>query len=126
MPGGVRGACRDPGGGRASPATPVVRRGATLPADDTVPAPAMTASPRLYTLVPCAGNGSRAGTNGPKQYAPLAGRALVAHTLAALAAVPRLHATLVVLAGDDSGFEAAAPGFAGTRGWVAHVGGGVG
>lgn len=80
-------------------------------------------APRLYALVPCAGNGSRAGTRGPKQYELLAGRALVAHTLAALAAVPRLHATLVVLAGDDSGFEAAAPGFAGARGWVARVGG---
>jgi 2-C-methyl-D-erythritol 4-phosphate cytidylyltransferase/2-C-methyl-D-erythritol 2,4-cyclodiphosphate synthase len=82
-----------------------------------------TPAPRLYALVPCAGNGSRAGTPGPKQYAPLAGRALVAHTLAALAAVARLHATLVVLAADDTGFDAAAPGFAGARGWVARVGG---
>ncbi len=68
--------------------------------------------------MPCAGIGSRAGTPCPKQYAPLAGRALVAHTLAALAAVPRLHATLVVLAADDTGFEAAAPGFGSERGWV--------
>ncbi len=48
---------------------------------------------------------------------------MVAHTLAALAAVPRLAATLVVLAPDDTQFEAAAPGFAGERGWVARVGG---
>ncbi|WP_119287690.1 2-C-methyl-D-erythritol 2,4-cyclodiphosphate synthase [Azohydromonas sediminis] len=80
-------------------------------------------APRLFALVPCAGSGSRAGTEGPKQYRPIAGRAMVAHTLAALAAVPRLAATLVVLAPDDAQFEAAVPGFAGDRGWVARVGG---
>jgi 2-C-methyl-D-erythritol 4-phosphate cytidylyltransferase/2-C-methyl-D-erythritol 2,4-cyclodiphosphate synthase len=80
-------------------------------------------APRLFALVPCAGSGSRAGTEGPKQYRPIAGRAMVAHTLAALAAVPRLAATLVVLAPDDAQFEAAVPGFVGERGWVARVGG---
>ena len=80
-------------------------------------------TPRLFALVPCAGSGSRAGTEVPKQYRPLAGRALVAHTLAALAAVPRLTATLVVLARDDERFDAAVPDFAGARGWVARVGG---
>ncbi|MCB2026963.1 MAG: 2-C-methyl-D-erythritol 4-phosphate cytidylyltransferase, partial [Ottowia sp.] len=54
-----------------------------------------------YALVPCAGVGQRAGAAGPKQYALVAGRPLVAHTLDALAAVPRLKATLVVLAPDD-------------------------
>ena len=83
------------------------------------PAPA----PRLFALVPCAGSGSRAGADTPKQYRPLAGRALVAHTLAALAAVPRLTATLVVRARDDERFDAAVPGFAGARGWVARIGG---
>lgn len=79
--------------------------------------------PRCYALVPCAGIGVRAGTGAPKQYAPLAGRAVVAHTLAALHAVPRLDATLVVLAPDDAHFEAAAPGFQGPRAWVARCGG---
>jgi 2-C-methyl-D-erythritol 4-phosphate cytidylyltransferase len=37
----------------------------------------------------------------PKQYVEIAGRAMVAHTLAALARVPRLAATLVVLSPDD-------------------------
>lgn len=83
----------------------------------------LAATPRLFALVPCAGSGRRAGTDAPKQYRTLAGRALVAHTLAALAAVPRLAATLVVLARDDERFEAAVPGFAGARGWVARVGG---
>ncbi|MBI3533677.1 MAG: 2-C-methyl-D-erythritol 4-phosphate cytidylyltransferase [Burkholderiales bacterium] len=58
--------------------------------------------PRFWALIPCAGTGSRAGADGPKQYRPLAGQPLVMHTLAAFAAVPRLHRTLVVLApGDD-------------------------
>jgi 2-C-methyl-D-erythritol 4-phosphate cytidylyltransferase len=57
---------------------------------------------------------------GPKQYTPLAGRPLVAHTLAALAAVPGLTNILVVTAPDDPAFAAAAPNFAG---WVAAVGG---
>jgi 2-C-methyl-D-erythritol 4-phosphate cytidylyltransferase len=67
--------------------------------------------------------GSRAGVGGPKQYAPLRGQAVVAHTLAALAGVSRLSATLVVLAPDDREFETQAPGFLGERGWVARCGG---
>jgi 2-C-methyl-D-erythritol 4-phosphate cytidylyltransferase len=78
---------------------------------------------RLFALVPCAGSGQRAGTAVPKQYQPVAGRPVVAHTLAALAAVPALAAVLVVLAPDDEAFEAAVPGFAGERGWVERSGG---
>jgi 2-C-methyl-D-erythritol 4-phosphate cytidylyltransferase len=84
---------------------------------------AMDDVPRCYALVPCAGIGARAGTVAPKQYAPLAGRAVVAHTLAALGAVPRLAATLLVLAPDDAAFAAAVPGFEGPRAWVARRGG---
>ncbi|MGA0608627.1 2-C-methyl-D-erythritol 4-phosphate cytidylyltransferase [Caldimonas sp. KR1-144] len=76
--------------------------------------------PRCVALVPCAGVGARAGVGGPKQYHPVAGRAVVAHTLAALAAVPRIEATLVVLASDDETFESKVPGFAG---WAARRGG---
>lgn len=79
--------------------------------------------PRAFALVPCAGVGERAGVGGPKQYHPVAGQAVVAHTLAALAAVPRLDATLVVLSPDDAQFEQHVPGFEGERGWVARVGG---
>lgn len=79
--------------------------------------------PRGFALVPCAGTGSRAGTAAPKQYASVAGRPVVAHTLAALAAVERLAATLVVLAPDDMQFERVVPGFGGDRAWVARVGG---
>ena len=80
-------------------------------------------TPRCFALVPCAGTGTRAGTLAPKQYTPLEGQAVVAHTLAALAQVSRLAATLVVLAPDDDQFEDFAPGFTGDRAWVARVGG---
>jgi len=81
----------------------------------TIPSP-----PRLYALVPCAGVGERAAANGPKQYAPLAGASVVAHTLAALAQVTRLAQVLVVLSPGDTAFETHAPAFAG---WTARIGG---
>jgi 2-C-methyl-D-erythritol 4-phosphate cytidylyltransferase len=83
----------------------------------------MSLPSRCFALVPCAGIGERAGTAGPKQYAQLAGQAVVAHTLAALAAVQRLQATLVVLAPGDAAFEQHAPGFTGERAWTARCGG---
>jgi 2-C-methyl-D-erythritol 4-phosphate cytidylyltransferase len=61
--------------------------------------------PRFWALVPCAGTGTRAGGEGPKQYRLLTGRPLVQHTLAAFAGVARLAGTLVVVAHGD-GFEA--------------------
>ena len=73
--------------------------------------------------MPCAGIGERAGLGGPKQYAPLAGQALVVHTLAALQQVPRLQATLVVLAAGDTRFAALADTLDAQRCWVAHCGG---
>ncbi|RZL03352.1 MAG: 2-C-methyl-D-erythritol 4-phosphate cytidylyltransferase [Rubrivivax sp.] len=79
--------------------------------------------PRCFALVPCAGVGERAGVGGPKQYHAVAGQAVVAHTLAALAAVPRLAATLVVLSPGDAVFERHVPGFTGQHAWVARVGG---
>jgi len=83
----------------------------------------MSDAPRCFALVPSAGVGARAGAGGPKQYALLAGQAVVAHTLAALAAVPALTATLVVLASDDTVFEQHAPRFSGDKAWVARCGG---
>ncbi len=75
---------------------------------------------RLFALVPCAGIGERSGAVGPKQYALLAGQAMVAHTLQALAQVRRLAGTLVVLSPSDDEFERHTPGFAG---WAARSGG---
>ena len=83
----------------------------------------MSEAPRCFALVPCAGVGARAGTDGPKQYAPLVGQAVVAHTLDALAAVADLAATLVVLAADDTVLEHHAPRHTGSRAWVARCGG---
>lgn len=82
-----------------------------------------TPHPRLFALVPCAGVGVRAGAGGPKQYAPLGSQAMVARTLQALAAVPRLTATLVVLSPQDTQFDAAVPGFGGDHQWRIHCGG---
>ena len=77
-------------------------------------------TPRLYALVPCAGTGERAGAAGPKQYADISGQSMVARTLAALARVRRLSATLVVLGPLDTQFERHAPAF---EGRVARCGG---
>ena len=82
-------------------------------------AAAIAVRPRLFALVPCAGSGSRAGTAAPKQYASLRGCSVVAHTLAALAQVERLAATLVVLAPGDAGHEIPS----GPAVWLAQVGG---
>jgi len=60
---------------------------------------------RLYAIVPCAGSGVRAGAPIAKQYVEVAGRPLVAHTLAALVAVPRLSRILVVVAPEDQHYE---------------------
>ena len=61
--------------------------------------------PRYFALIPCAGNGSRAGTAGPKQYERVAGQPMVWHTLSAFAAVQRIARTLVVVAPGDGFFE---------------------
>lgn len=77
-------------------------------------------TPRFFALVPAAGIGERSGAGMPKQYVDIAGRPMLAHTLAALSAVPRLVETLVVLSTADDRFEAALPDH---TGWVARVGG---
>ncbi len=97
----VRGASR---GGHRVARHPLPRIRRNMAATDP-----RAAAPRLYALVPCAGSGTRAASGGPKQYAVLAGRAVVGHTLAALAAVPRIVGTWVVLAADDTQFEAHVP-----------------
>jgi 2-C-methyl-D-erythritol 4-phosphate cytidylyltransferase len=62
---------------------------------------------RLWGLIPCAGNGSRSGATGPKQYQRIAGKPMVLHTLAAFAAVDRLAGTLVVVSEGDDFFDQA-------------------
>jgi 2-C-methyl-D-erythritol 4-phosphate cytidylyltransferase len=60
----------------------------------------------FFALIPCAGQGSRAGSAGAKQYQEIAGQAMVLHTLAAFSKVARLSKTLVVVAPGDRFFEA--------------------
>ena len=64
---------------------------------------------RCHALLPCAGSGSRAGSELPKQYVRIAGKAVVAHTLEAFARVDRLASLLVVLAPDDDAFDRHVP-----------------
>ncbi|MDW2981485.1 MAG: 2-C-methyl-D-erythritol 4-phosphate cytidylyltransferase [Rhodanobacter sp.] len=59
-------------------------------------------APGLWCVVPAAGRGTRVGGDCPKQYLPLAGRPLIAHTLERLAAHPRITGLLVALAAGDA------------------------
>jgi len=77
----------------------------TLPLAHPSPATGAPAPARLWALIPCAGTGSRAGSEGPKQYQPVAGKPMVLHTLAAFAAVRRLAGVLVVVSEGDGFFE---------------------
>ena len=64
-------------------------------------------SARFFALVPCAGQGSRAGVlaGQTKQYREIAGQAMVLHTLAAFGSVERLSRTRVVVAPGDRFFD---------------------
>lgn len=57
---------------------------------------------KTHVLIPCAGSGSRAGTDQPKQYAELAGQPLVIHTLQAFEQVPGWGQCVMVVAPDDT------------------------
>lgn len=61
--------------------------------------------PRFIALIPAAGVGARAGTQVPKQYAPLLGKPMLAHTIAAFTGCARIDATHVVIAPDDNWLE---------------------
>lgn len=67
---------------------------------------------RRFVLIPAAGTGSRFATELPKQYQPLAGRPLIAHTLAVFAARADIAGVFVVLAPDDAHFAARVPAMA--------------
>ena len=77
------------------------------------------ASARVFGLIPCAGQGSRAvlpssdGVAGlPKQYQPIAGTPMIIHTVEAFRALrPALAGLWVVISPDDSDFEDVFPGF---------------
>lgn len=56
---------------------------------------------RCFALLPCAGQGARAGGLMPKQYQPVLGQPMVLHTLAAFQAVVRIEQVWIVVAPDD-------------------------
>jgi len=60
-----------------------------------------SAALRFWAVIPAAGIGSRMGAAGPKQYLPLRGMTVLEHTLARIAAHPRIAATVVVIAATD-------------------------
>ena len=74
---------------------------------------------RVFVLIPCAGNGSRALAPGAaatlaKQYQPLAGKPMVAHTVEAFRASGLALAGLwLLISPDDADFETVFPGFPG-------------
>ena len=79
--------------------------------------------PRFFALIPCAGAGSRAGTQSPKQYQLLAGNAMVWHTLQAFRGVPGLAGLWVVVSPEDDGFALACPDFESSVGTLIAAGG---
>jgi len=79
---------------------------------------------RFHVLVPCAGFGSRAGGEGPKQYRPIAGQPLVAHTVDAFRALaPRFASLALVVAPDDHAVTEAMPHFPAAGEHLLRVGG---
>ncbi len=80
-------------------------------------------NPRCHALVPAAGSGTRAGATQPKQYVRIAGLPVIAHTLHALLAVPRIGQVLVAVARDDAGFEAQVGALLASRVQVSRCGG---
>ncbi|RMG30802.1 MAG: 2-C-methyl-D-erythritol 4-phosphate cytidylyltransferase [Gammaproteobacteria bacterium] len=78
---------------------------------------------RLWAIVPAAGIGRRMGTEVPKQYLPLLGRPVIAHTLAALDRLEALEGILVAVREDDAWWPEVERGLA-TRAPLVRVPGG--
>lgn len=57
--------------------------------------------PKIFALVPAAGQGTRMGDALPKQYLALAGRPMMFHSLEALAAVARIDHVIAILSPLD-------------------------
>ena len=57
--------------------------------------------PKVFAIVPAAGQGTRIGDAVPKQYLPVAGKPMMFHAIEVLAAVPRIACVCVVLSPLD-------------------------
>jgi 2-C-methyl-D-erythritol 4-phosphate cytidylyltransferase len=58
-------------------------------------------SPRHFALIPAAGVGARMGVDHPKQYLPLAGKAMLLHALETFALHPVIEHSFVVVSAED-------------------------
>lgn len=56
---------------------------------------------KVVAIVPAAGIGSRMGADIPKQYLPLNGQTILAHTLDCLLSHPQIAQVIVALNPDD-------------------------
>ena len=71
----------------------------------------MMSSSRTIAIIVAAGGGTRAGGAVPKQFVPVAGKPMIAHSHAALSAHPKIDAVLIVVgAGQEDALQRAIPG----------------
>jgi 2-C-methyl-D-erythritol 4-phosphate cytidylyltransferase len=66
-------------------------------------------SPRYIALIPAAGVGARMAANGPKQYLPIGGKAMLRHTVDAFVASPLIAHTYIVVSADDPQIDGVVP-----------------
>jgi 2-C-methyl-D-erythritol 4-phosphate cytidylyltransferase len=69
--------------------------------DSIMRATSPSAMPKVFAIVPAAGQGTRIGDAVPKQYLPLAGKPMMFHAIEVLAAVSRIACVSVVLSPLD-------------------------
>ena len=67
----------------------------------------MSTSPQVHVLIPAAGRGRRYGGSLLKQYLPVAGKPVLAHSIKAFQFHPMISSITVILAEDDQWFESA-------------------
>ena len=60
-----------------------------------------SATARYFALIPAAGVGARMQADGPKQYMTIAGKPMLAHTVAAFGASAAIRHTFIVVSADD-------------------------
>jgi len=64
--------------------------------------------PTFHVIIPAAGSGSRMGSDTPKQYLPLAGKAMLAQTLDIFLKAAVIDTVTLVIAEDDAHWDALA------------------
>ena len=64
-----------------------------------------TSAPKMHVLIPAAGTGSRMASSKPKQYLPLAGSVVMAHTINVFLNAPNIHQVHVILSAEDALFN---------------------